>query len=139
MRTAFASLALVFVLGCSAKQAKSGWEYRPAHGAYQAELYYRFGDGQETTLIGSCEGEPSFMMAGGAWQSSASQFTLTVDGKSWTLPTSQGEHGHYLQVDSYEPQQAIAHAKRSIIFQVGSWQREIRPDTPLTSFVAGCS
>jgi hypothetical protein len=139
MRTLFTSLALAFVLGCSAKQPNSGWEYRPAHGASTAWLHYRFGDGEGTTLIGSCEGELSFMMAGGAWQSGVRQFTLTVDDRIWTLPTSQGEHGHYLPVDLHIPQQAIANAKRRIVFQVGNWRREIRPGAPLTSFVADCS
>jgi hypothetical protein len=136
MRTPFTFFALAFVLGC-AKEPQSGWEYRPAHGAYPAWLYYRFADGEGTTLVGSCEGEPSFMMTGGAWD--ATKFTLTVDDRSWTLPTRQGEHGHYLPVDLHLPQQAIAHARRRIVFQVGKWQREITPGTPLTSFVADCS
>jgi hypothetical protein len=135
----FASLALVFALGCSAKQPKSGWEYRPAHGAYAARLFYNFSDGEETTFIGSCAGVPSFMLAGGAWQLRAAQFTLTVDDRSWTLPTRQGEHGHYLPVDLQAPQQAIAKAKQRIVFQVGTWRREIRPGPPLTSFVTDCS
>jgi hypothetical protein len=137
MRTPFASLALAFILGCSAKQPQSGWEYRRAHGAYAAGLYYRFGDGEGTTLIGTCVGEPSFMMSGGEWQ--ASEFTLTVDDKSWTLPTRQGEHGHYLPVDLYAPQQAIAKARRRIVFGAGNWRREIRPGPPLASFVTDCS
>jgi hypothetical protein len=136
MRTILASLALAFLLGCSAKQPQSGWQYDRAHGAYEAWLYFRFGDGEGTTLIGSCEGEPAFMISGGAWE--ASEFTLTVDDKSWTLPTSQGEHGHYLPVDLHTAQQAIANARRRIVFQVGNWRREIRPGGPLTSFVTDC-
>jgi hypothetical protein len=136
MRTPFASLALAFVLGCSAKQPQSGWEYRPAHGAYPAWLYYRFGDGEGTTLIGSCEGEPQFMIAGGAWE--ASRFTLTADDRSWTLPTRQSEHGHYLPVELSIADQAIADAKHRIVFQAGNWRREIHPAPPLASFVAAC-
>jgi hypothetical protein len=137
MRAALSLFALALVIGCSAKEPESGWEYRPAHGAYAAWLYYRFGDGEGTILIGSCSGEPQFMIAGGAWE--ASQFRLTVDGKSWTLPTSQGEHGHYLVVDRYAANQAIAAATKSIAFQVGSWHRAIAPDEPLRRFVAACS
>jgi hypothetical protein len=137
MRTMFASMALALLLGCSAKQSESGWEYRPAHGAYAASLYYRFGDGEGTTLIGSCEGEPSFMIAGGRWQ--APEFILTVDDRSWKLPTSQGEHGHYLPVEPHIPNQAIASAKQRIVFQAGNWRREIRPGASLTSFVRDCS
>jgi hypothetical protein len=136
MRTLFAYFALALVCGCSAKQAQSGWEYQPAHGAYTARLYYRFGDGEGTTLIGACEGEPQFMIAGGAWL--APQFRLTVDGKSWTLPTRQGEHGHYLPVELSVPDQAIADAKHRIVFQAGNWRREIHPAPALASFVADC-
>jgi hypothetical protein len=137
MRTLFSSLALVLVLGCSAKQPQSGWEYRPAHGAYEAALAYRFGDGEGTILIGSCVGEPQFMIAGGGWE--APQFTLTVDDRSWTFPTRQGEHGHYLPVETYVAGQAIAHAQRNIVFQAGNWRRELKPAAPLRSFVADCS
>jgi hypothetical protein len=137
MRTLSSSLALVLVLGCSAKQPQSGWQYRPAHGAYAADLSYRFGDGEGTTLIGSCDGEPQFMIAGGAWETP--QFTVTVDGRSWKFPTEQGEHGHYLPVETYAAGQAIAHAQRSIVFQAGNWRRELQPAPSLRSFVAGCS
>jgi hypothetical protein len=102
-------------------------------------LFYKFGDMEGTTLVGSCDGEPSFMMVNGAWPSDASQFTLTVDDRSWTLPTMQGEHGRYLPVELVDSQQAVAKAKRRIVFQVGNWRREIRPASPLTSFVTDCS
>lgn len=137
MRSLFAFLAPAFVLACSGKEPQPGWEYRPAHGANAAWLYYRFNDGEGTTLVGSCEGEPAFMMTGGAWE--AAQFTLTVDDRSWTLPTTQGEHGHYLPVDLHAPQQAIANAKRRIVFDAGKWRREIRPGVPLKTFVTDCS
>jgi hypothetical protein len=137
MRPLFASLALAFILGCSAKPPQSGWEYRRAHGAYAAWLFYRFGDGEGTALIGSCEGEPKFMIAGGAWE--ASQFTLTVDDRSWTLPTRQGEHGHYLPVELDTARQAIANARRRVVFQAGNWWREIQPGPALASFVTDCS
>jgi len=137
MRTWFACSAVALVLGCSAKQPQSGWEYRPANGAYAASLFYDFNDGERTTLIGSCEGEPQFMIARGAWD--GPEFTLTADGKSWRIHTSQGEHGHYLDVDRYEANQAIAKATRSISFQVGNWRRDLHPAEPLRRFVAGCS
>src|SRR4051812_46597082 len=137
MRILFVSLALTLVVGCRAKQPQSGWEYRPGHGAYAGSLYYRFGDGEGTTLIGSCEGEPSFMLTGGAWHSP--QFTLTVDDRSWTMPARQGEHGRYLPVERHVPEQAIASARRRIVFQAGNWRREMRPGAPLTRFVADCS
>ena len=136
MRTLLASFVLALALGCSASQSQSGWEYRPAHGAYAASLLYRFGDGEGTTLIGVCEGEPQFMIAGGAWETP--QFKLTVDDRAWTLPTRKGEHGHYLPVEIHVANEAIADAKRRIIFQAGNWQREIRPAAPLKSFVADC-
>ena len=136
MRALFLSLALAFVIGCGAKQPPSGWEYDPAHGTHAAWLVYRFGDGQQTTLIGSCNGEPSFMIAGGDWE--AQQFTLTVDGKSWVMPTRQGEHGHYLPVDQSIPNQAISSAKQRIVFQAGDWRREIQPAQPLRDFVTDC-
>jgi len=137
MRISFPCLALTLLSACGATPPKSGWEYRPAHGAYAAWLFYRFADGEGTTLIGSCEGEPAFMISGGAWD--GSQFSLTVGDKSWILPARQGEHGHYLPVDLYAPRQAIANAKRRIVFQVGSWRREIIPGPALTRFVSDCS
>ena len=137
MRTIPATLALAFLLGCSAKQPKSGWEYRRSNGVYAASVYYRFGDPEGTTLIGSCKGEPQFMLAGGAWD--APRFTVTADDRSWTFPARQGEHGHYLPVELYIANQAMAHAKRRIAFQAGNWHREIRPSPPLTSFIADCS
>jgi hypothetical protein len=79
------------------------------------------------------------MMVNGEWQSGAPRFILTVDRSSWNLPTRQGEHGHYLPVDLYTPQQAIAHAKRRIVFEVGNWRREIPPSPPLVNFVTDCS
>jgi hypothetical protein len=137
MRKLLSWLAVLTVLGCSAKQPQPGWEYQPAQGAHAARLFYRFDDGQETTLIGSCEGEPQFMIAGGGWE--APQFTLTVDDRSWRFPTREGEHGHYLPVDLYVASQAIAQAKRRIVFQAGNWRRALQPAPPLTSFVASCS
>jgi hypothetical protein len=77
------------------------------------------------------------MLAGGAWD--AHQFTLTVDDRSWSMPTRQGEHGHYLPVELHIANEAIANAKQRITFSAGSWHREIRPAQPLTSFVAECS
>lgn len=138
MRFLIASLALAFLVGCGRNNPKSGWDYRPAAGAYVAALDYRFNDGEGTVFIGSCEGEPSFMLAGGAWELGARQFTLTVDGGSWTMPTSQGEHGHYLPVEPHAATKAIADAKRHIVFQVGNWRRELHPSEPLKSFVKDC-
>jgi hypothetical protein len=136
MRCRLTCLILALLCGCSAKQP-TGWEYRPAHGAYAAWLYYHFGDGEGTTLIGSCDGEPNFMISGGSWE--GPEFTVTADGKSWRFPTRQGEHGHYLVVDRSAPNQAIAAAMRSIAFRVGSWHRELAPAEPLRRFVAACS
>jgi hypothetical protein len=77
------------------------------------------------------------MIAGGAW--GGPDFTLTADGKSWRFHTSQGEHGHYLPVDGYEANKALANATRSISFQVGKWRRDMQPAEALRSFVAHCS
>ncbi|HEX4736376.1 MAG TPA: hypothetical protein VH331_02320 [Allosphingosinicella sp.] len=137
MRAIAMSLGIFLVVGCGAKQPKEGWSYQPAHGAYQAGLYYDFDDSQGTGFIGICAGEPQFMMAGGAWE--GGEFRLTVDGRSWSLPTRQGEHGHYLPAEDYLPAQAIANAKQRIVFEVGKWRRELRPSPALTSFVHDCS
>jgi len=134
-----ASTAFILLLGCAPKLPEAAWNYQPAHGAYKASLSYDFADSEGTIFIGICEGGPSFMMAGGNWQLRAEQFTLTVDGHSWDLPTVQSVHGHYLPVDRQGPEEAIASAKRLIVFRVGSWHREIRPAAPLTSFVTDCS
>ena len=139
MRFLVASLGLAFLVGCGAKQPKSGWEYHPPANQSAASLDYRFNDGEGTVFIGSCEGEPSFIMAGGAWKLGAPQFTLSVDGSVWTLPTSQGEHGHYLPVELQASRHAIANARQRIVFQVGGWRREMRPGGPLRSFVKDCS
>lgn len=137
MRAAFALLLLAVLGGCGRSLPKSGWEYRPEHGAYGAWLYYRFDDGEGTTLIGTCDGEPSFMIVGGAW--TGSEFTLTAGGKSWRFHTMQGEHSHYLEVEGQVANQAIAQETGSFSFQVGNWRREIRAADPLRRFVADCS
>jgi hypothetical protein len=137
MRVLLASLCLALLVGCGGRQVKSRWDYRPAHGSYAAWLFYTFPDGDRTTFIGSCAGEPQFMMAGGAWD--GPEFTLTADGQSWRFHTSQGEHGHYLPVDGYDANHAIAAAKRTVSFQVGDWRRDIQPAEPLKRFVAECS
>jgi hypothetical protein len=139
VRIAVVLFAAILVVACSEKQkSKPGWDYRPAHGAYEALLSYDFADAGQTRFTGVCEGEPTFSIAGGDWQFLAPQFTLTVDDHSWTLPTMQSEHGHYLPVDRYAEEQAIAHAKQRIIFQVGNWRREIQPSTALNQFVRDC-
>jgi len=136
MRTILSALLLALLTGCGGRDPKSGWEYRPAHGAYAASLFYRYADGEGTTLIGSCSGEPSFMIEGGAWD--GPEFSLTAGGKSWLFPTRQNEHGHYLDVEGQEANQSIAKATTDIIFQVGSWRREIPPAEPLRRFVGDC-
>lgn len=124
----------MFIAGCQAKQPSSGWRYH--HGPYAVPLAYSFGDRDHTDFVGVCKPKLAFMIIGGGWD--ADQFRLTVDGKSWTLPTSQGEHGHYLSVELDAPAQAISIARQRIVFQVGTWRREIRPGLHLTSFVVDC-
>jgi len=132
-------LAAILLVACGEKQqSKAGWNYRPPRGAYEALLSYDFADAGQTRFTGMCNGDPTFSMAGGDWQFLAPQFTLTVDDQSWTLPTMQGEHGHYLVVDRYAQAQAIAHAKQRIVFQVGNWRREVQPGAPLSQFVRDC-
>jgi hypothetical protein len=137
MRALSAALLLTLLAGCREDQAKSGWEYRAAHGAYTASLSYRFDDGEGTTLIGSCDGEPQFMLTRGAWD--GPDFRMTADGKSWRFHSSQGEHGHSLVVSGHDANEAIANATTSIAFQVGNWRREIRPAAPLSRFASDCS
>jgi len=137
MRIASVALLITCLGGCSSGQPKSGWEYSPTSGAYEPRLAYRFSDADNTTLIGSCEGEPHFMMAYGNWE--GPEFTVTADGKSWRFHTSQSELGHYLVVDGYEANHAIANAATGISFQVGNWRRELKPAEPLRKFVADCS
>jgi hypothetical protein len=116
----------------------TGWEYRPSHGAYDASLSYVDGS-RETKFFGSCNGEPVFFLMGGNYQAGATEFTLTVDDRSWRLPAWQGEHGRGLWVDRREQELAIANAKHHIVFQVGDWRSEIYPSPELTRFVSDCS
>ena len=75
------------------------------------------------------------LLSQGAW--SGSTFRLTVDDRYWILPTRAREHGQYLPVELTAPNQAIADAKRQIIFQVGNWRREIVPAAPLAKLCQG--
>lgn len=127
------------LLGCAENPPDPHWNYHPPRGQGQASLDYDFADSEGTVFIGVCEGRPSFILAGGNWELGAEQFTLTVDGHSWTLPTIQSVHGHRLPVDRQIQQQAIFNAKQLIGFRVGKWHREIRPAAPLRSFVTDCS
>jgi hypothetical protein len=143
---ALAAFALILMAGCGrgndssngARITPTGWEYRPASGAYAASLSY-VDPGREIKFLASCNGEPNFLLAGGDYQVGATQFTLTVDQKSWILPTWQGEHGRGLWVDRHEQAKAIASAKRRIVFEVGNWRREIQPGPDLKAFAAACS
>lgn len=135
MRFVIACVALGLLVGCGPKQPRSGWRYD--RGPFAVPLGYLFGDPEDTHFVGVCKPKLAFMIIGGAWE--GEQFTLTIDGKSWALPTAQGEHGHYLPVEADPPRRAIAEAKRRIVFQVGSWRREIRPGPPLTTFLADCA
>jgi hypothetical protein len=135
MRLAITCLSIALVAGCSAKQPSSGWKYH--RGPYTLPLSYTFDDPDHTEFVGVCIPRRSFSVIGGAWD--GSQFTLTVDNKTWTLPTWQGVEGHSLPVDLGAAVQAIASAKHSIVFQVGNWRREIKPAPPLTDFVTDCS
>jgi hypothetical protein len=134
MRFVIGCLALLLIAGCSAKQPRSGWRYD--RGPYAVPLSYSFADSERTIFVGVCKPKLSFMMIGGDWE--GDEFTLAVDDKSWTLPTSQGEHGHYLPVEVGAPVEAIASAKRRIVFQVGNWRRALGAGVPLTTFVADC-
>lgn len=134
MRFAIACLPFLLIAGCNPKQPRSGWRYN--RGPYAVPLSYSFADPEHTDFVGVCKPKLSFMIIGGEWH--GDQFTLTVDDKSWALPTSQGEHGHYLPVEVGAPVEAIASAKRRIVLQVGNWRRAIAAGTPLTTFIADC-
>lgn len=138
MRGRFEWIVFAFLTACGGHQPESGWEYRPDNGASSAKVVYNFGDGEGTELVGDCDGEPTFFLRGGAWQTGTSQFTVSVDGKSWVLPTFEGEHGHALFVERLEAQPAIANARHLIEFRVGAWRREIIPATPLEQFAREC-
>lgn len=137
MRSGCAVLLIALLLGCRARQPESGWDYRPASGAFEPVISYRFADADGTTFIGSCDGEPSFIVAQGDWD--GPEFTLTADGRSWRFHTAQGEDGHYLSVDGYEANHAIATARAFVRFQVGNWRRDIRPSEPFRKFVEDCA
>ena len=134
MRLIIASFAILLVAGCQPKQPSSGWRYD--RGPFAVPLRYLFEDREHTDFVGVCKPKLSFMIIGGEWD--GDEFRLTVDDKSWGLPTSQGEHGHYLPVEVGAPVEAIASAKQRIVFEVGNWRRAIAPGAPLTAFVADC-
>ena len=138
------TLVLLFLaVGCRpadpAAGDTAGWEYSLAHGAIASRLTYEWDDGERTALVGSCRGEPSYFLFGGNYKLGATQFTLTVDDQSWTLPASQGVEGRGLFVYRYAPTMAIGKAKRRIAFQVGNWRREVRPGPILANFVRDCT
>ncbi|HEU5481485.1 MAG TPA: hypothetical protein VFU80_00120, partial [Sphingomicrobium sp.] len=117
-----------------------GWSYRPASGGHSVGLFFNFADAEETVFFGMCQkGEPTFGIGGGNYPLGATQFTLTVDGRSWDLPAFQGNHGRMLFVDDREPAEAIARAKRVVAFRVREWERQLRPDRPLHQFASDCS
>ena len=134
MRVVITCLILLAVAACRAKEPGSGWEYR--RGPYTLPLRYTFDGPEHADFVGICMPKRSFSIIGGAWE--GREFTLTVDEKSWTLPTEQGVESHSLPVELDGPVQAIGNAKQRIVFQVGNWRREIRPAPPLSSFVADC-
>lgn len=65
----------------------------------------------------------------------AREFTLTVDDRVWSLPTS----GDALEVDRYAPASVISAAEHRIVFAVGEWRRELRPAPILKTFVQDCA
>jgi len=135
VRPVITIVALMFFAGCTAKQPSSGWQYD--RGPYAIPLRYSFDDPEHTDFVGICIPKRSFSIVGGAWN--GDQFTLTVDDNSWTLPTWQGEEGHSLPVELDTQVKAIASAKRHIVFQVGNWRREIKPEPVLAMFAVDCS
>lgn len=123
MRLLIASMVLVLVAACGAKQPTAEWRYH--RGTYAVPLVYDFGDSENTSFAGVCIPKRSFIIFGGGWE--GDRFTLTVDSESWTLPTWQGVEAHGLPVELNAPVQAIAGAKRRIVFQLGNWRRELKP------------
>ena len=80
-----------------------------------------------------------FALFGGSYPERADEFILTVDGKSWTLPAFQGQHGRGLLVEQAEPNAAIARANKLVVFQVGSWRRQLQAGPLLRVFGAACA
>ena len=141
MRVALAFIAMVAAAACTGDghnaKERAGWEYRPERGVYGARVIYKFLDGEETNLVGTCRGEPAFFLLGGYYKP-ASYFKLTVDNQSWTLPLYPGTDGGGLSVSDHNQNLAISKAKRVIAFQVGDWRREVRPGSALLKFAADC-
>jgi len=133
------ALLMMSLAGCgrpNAGQQGGRWEYEPARGAYEARLKYVDAEGK-VAFFGLCDGGPAYILKSGEY-ADASQFALTVDGTTWTLPINYHAHGRMLMVDRYEQQSAIAHAKKQILFQIGDWKEEIRPSPELASFARDC-
>jgi hypothetical protein len=137
VQTVRSSLLLLLLLACSAKQSMVGWNYRPAHGAHEALLSYNFGDSENTKFIGECDGGQTYFLTGGDYPLGTSEFTLTVDNRSWTLPSFHRVENRCLFAGDGR-EQAISHAQRRIVFQVGEWRRELKPGPLLRKFAADC-
>jgi hypothetical protein len=138
----FLAAAMIFTTSCDlsgSEQERAGWRYHKRSGGYASMLSYSFGDADRTRLAGMCNSEPTFVLVGGDYPEGTSKFTLIVDGMSWTLPASRGEHGRGLFVDQAEPNAAISRASRLISFEVGRWRRSLRPTPLLREFVRDCT
>ena len=141
MRRAALLMIWIELVACDQTQNipnTKGWHLAPAHGAYEGQLSYNFGDAEKTTFVAECNGDPWFMLVGGDYSAEANDFTVTADNHSWTLRVSRGEHGRGLFVDQIDPATAISAAKRRIEFAVGDWKRKLKPSPELTKFIRSC-
>ena len=115
-----------------------GWEYDRRK--YRNVVRFHFGDQANTQFVGLCDSQPVFFLNGGDYSSSPGTFDLTIDGQSWTLPVSQGEHGRGLFVDYDDPRfvDRLARARQRISFKVGNWTRTFSPGPEIPWFVQQC-
>ncbi len=65
-------------------------------------------------------------------------FELIVDERSWDPEAFKGPHGRAFIVEEPEIVAAIRRATHRIAFKVGDWQRELKPDPLVRTFVEDC-
>lgn len=100
-------------------------------------VQYSWGDSSGVLFSGICPDHPVLLLDGGDY-AAAPKFELLVDDQRWELDTYEDENGRALFVDVPAIIDRMADAERSIVFRVGTWSRELRPDPLIRTFVAEC-
>lgn len=121
--------------GSAPAAAAPGWTSgRDQNGPH---VQYSWGDSSGALFSGICEGHPVLLLDGGDY-AAAPTFELLVDDQRWQLETFENEMGRALFVDVPAIIDRIAGAERRIAFRVGTWERELRPDPRIQTFVRDC-